>query len=210
MFWITSDTHFGHQLMTKYRPWDTVEEHDAALIANWNRVVGEDDTVLHQGDVVMGLRRENLPVMERLNGRHVLIPGNHDNCSSTFKPRQREGGMKLYGEYFTILPEIVEIPVNDEMQAVFSHYPPAEIPDHGDEDRYPDQRPLDNGTAWFFHGHTHDEQAKQYLKTGSVALQVGVDANDFAPVDLYELMRSVSIYPHEATRVLEHLQEAIG
>jgi calcineurin-like phosphoesterase family protein len=42
-----SDTHFGHTNICNFtnydgsplRPWDIIEEHDAALIENWNRVV---------------------------------------------------------------------------------------------------------------------------------------------------------------------------
>ena len=45
--WFTSDLHFGHKNIIKYcrRPWATTAEMDAALIENWNAVVGKDDDV---------------------------------------------------------------------------------------------------------------------------------------------------------------------
>lgn len=74
--WVIADPHFGHALMTKLRPWDTIEEHDEALIANWNSVVGESDRVYVLGDVAMN--RRCLPTIGRCNGKKVLIKGNHD------------------------------------------------------------------------------------------------------------------------------------
>lgn len=81
---LVSDTHWGHQGMvkflradgTKLRPWDTTEEMDEAMIANWNRVVSPKDKVYHLGDVV--INRRALKTLERLNGDKVLIKGNHD------------------------------------------------------------------------------------------------------------------------------------
>lgn len=73
---LASDTHLGHRLMGRTRPWDTLEEHDEAIIDNWNKVVGPKDLVWHLGDVVMN--RNKLPMVARLNGRKKLVMGNHD------------------------------------------------------------------------------------------------------------------------------------
>ena len=81
---LTSDTHFGHLGVTKFlredgtklRPWDSVEEMDEALVANWNNVVRPNDKVYHLGDVV--INRKALHTLHRLNGEKVLIKGNHD------------------------------------------------------------------------------------------------------------------------------------
>jgi calcineurin-like phosphoesterase family protein len=74
------DTHFGHRGILKYegekRPFQTLEEHDEALITNWNSVVKEDDKVYHVGDFC--LNRSALSIAKRLNGRKILIMGNHD------------------------------------------------------------------------------------------------------------------------------------
>lgn len=73
---IASDTHLGHRLMERTRPWDTLEEHDEGIIDNWNKVVGSKDLVWHLGDVCMN--RNKLHLAGRLNGRKKLILGNHD------------------------------------------------------------------------------------------------------------------------------------
>lgn len=81
---VVSDTHFGHALMatgrhedgTPLRPWQTVEEHDEALIDRWNAVVQPHDRVYHLGDVTM--KKRGLPQLARLHGRKCLIKGNHD------------------------------------------------------------------------------------------------------------------------------------
>lgn len=81
---LVADTHFGHRNIltfrrsdgTPLRPYATIEEHDEALVENWNRVVGPHDKVYHLGDVV--INRRALATMARLNGDKVLIKGNHD------------------------------------------------------------------------------------------------------------------------------------
>ena len=82
---LISDTHFGHtntwQKFTledgsPLRPFTSTEEMDEAMVDNWNRVVRPKDTVYHLGDVVIA--RRNLETVKRLNGRKILIRGNHD------------------------------------------------------------------------------------------------------------------------------------
>lgn len=82
---LISDTHFGHRGICEFmrmdgitplRPWNNVDEMDAALIANWNSVVKSNDSIYHLGDVVMN--RRHLATIKLLNGRKKLILGNHD------------------------------------------------------------------------------------------------------------------------------------
>lgn len=48
-----SDLHFGHKNVLAYdnREFSSIEEHDKALIDNWNSVVGTDDDVWVLGDI---------------------------------------------------------------------------------------------------------------------------------------------------------------
>lgn len=82
--YFTSDTHFNHTNILTYcaRPWSTVEEMNEGLIQNWNEVVGPEDTVYHLGDFAMGNRKLIPEILSRLNGRIVLVRGNHDFSKS--------------------------------------------------------------------------------------------------------------------------------
>jgi calcineurin-like phosphoesterase family protein len=81
---VTSDHHFGHERMCsflrpngeKVRPWSCAAEMDEALIERWNAVVGPSDKVYHLGDVA--IPRSGLQALTRLNGKKILIRGNHD------------------------------------------------------------------------------------------------------------------------------------
>ena len=80
---VISDTHFGHSnILTfehngnKVREFDSVDHMDETMIENWNRVVRPVDRVYHLGDIVMN--RRCMPILDRLNGKKVLIKGNHD------------------------------------------------------------------------------------------------------------------------------------
>lgn len=75
------DTHFGHKSIIKWQEerkhFETIEEHDQALVDNWNSVVGKKDIVWHLGDVVWS--RGALHYLDQLNGQKYLVLGNHDN-----------------------------------------------------------------------------------------------------------------------------------
>lgn len=79
---IISDTHFGDDgSIVKYegRPFRNGDEMREALIANWNQTVDVQDTVYHLGDFACGLTKEEITaIADRLNGRKILIMGNHD------------------------------------------------------------------------------------------------------------------------------------
>lgn len=80
----TGDTHFGHEgiigpRMTRPRPFPDIRAHDEALIAAWNAVVGPGDEVFHLGDFALGKGGGAAEeTFHRLNGRKILIVGNHD------------------------------------------------------------------------------------------------------------------------------------
>lgn len=76
----TSDLHFCHSNILKFcsRPFNSIEEMDEALIANWNSVVRENDIVFDLGDFAFAPNWRWKEILERLNGVHYLIMGNHD------------------------------------------------------------------------------------------------------------------------------------
>lgn len=82
---VISDTHFGHTNSwekfkladgSPLRPFSSTEEMDETMIERWNAKVSPQDTVYHLGDVV--INKKSLPLVKRLNGRKILVRGNHD------------------------------------------------------------------------------------------------------------------------------------
>ena len=78
--WFTSDTHFCHENIIRFcdRPFKNAEHMNSVLVDNWNSVVPSDGIVFHLGDFCHGGSAEWSRLLDRLNGRIVLILGNHD------------------------------------------------------------------------------------------------------------------------------------
>ncbi len=107
-----SDTHFSHTniLHFDHRPWLTIEEHDKALIENWNNAVTNQDTIYILGDFHWGKEYDWIDVLEQLNGNKVLIRGNHDIMPQKSK------------KYFQDIKDYKEIDDNGR-KVVLCHYP---------------------------------------------------------------------------------------
>ncbi len=76
----TGCTHYGHANIIKLcnRPYSSVEEMDEVLVENHNKIVKKDDIVYHHGDFSYKSRQDNTDILKRLNGKIILIQGNHD------------------------------------------------------------------------------------------------------------------------------------
>jgi calcineurin-like phosphoesterase family protein len=76
---VTSDHHF-YLWKTQFGGvfGESSEEDDARHIELWNSVVGKDDLVLYVGDFCDGEIASLEALHKKLNGRKVLIKGNHD------------------------------------------------------------------------------------------------------------------------------------
>lgn len=58
------------------------------MLSEWVRFVGDDDTILHLGDVCMGKQgnaKRWMQVIGRMPGRKLLILGNHDGRRSMYE-----------------------------------------------------------------------------------------------------------------------------
>jgi len=124
----TADNHFGHDNIRVYcnRPFDTVEEMDAEMVIRWNSVVGPRDNIYILGDFAWG---DAGPYLKQLNGRKILIMGNHD-----------EGPL----DDFTLVYDLLDIKL-DKQRLVLCHYKIQVWNRWG------------NG-AWHLYGHSHGTQ----------------------------------------------------
>lgn len=81
MVHFTADTHFNHTKMIEYcnRPFCSKEDMNAHLTARWNTIVEPTDTVFHLGDFSLYQNRAaRAALIHSLNGRIILVKGNHD------------------------------------------------------------------------------------------------------------------------------------
>lgn len=172
----TSDTHFGHKNIINFseRPFTNHETMDDALIRNWNSIVPIDGIVYHLGDFSFHNAQHSKYILEQLNGKVILIQGNHDKCTS----------------YFKEIHDVLRLKVLDDLgtfgkytQIILSHFPFA----IWDKKHY---------GSWHCHGHSHgtytpvtncsDHHFKDlphdlFFKYNKI-LDVGVDVWDYKPV----------------------------
>ena len=78
--YVISDNHFGHFNIIKYtnRPFENVEEMDNYMISQWNKTVTNEDTIIHCGDFAFGDSEAIMNYTKQLNGKKILVMGNHD------------------------------------------------------------------------------------------------------------------------------------
>lgn len=85
MNWFTSDLHINHENIIKYcsRPFENVNEMNEEMVKRWNERVTPDDTIYVVGDMFLGKPENAVPIIKRLNGKKVLVLGNHDRSPRT-------------------------------------------------------------------------------------------------------------------------------
>lgn len=158
-------THFGHANMyTKFvddegnpvRPeFKSAEEADEAMVERWNSVVRPKDRVYHLGDVAVP--RKSLQILDRLNGRLVLIKGNHD----IFK-------LSDYSRF-------------DDIRAVhkLDKFYLSHIPMHVDS--------IPHWCQGNIHAHTHLRRVKKDGQLDHRYFSVSVEWIDYTPIEFSEL-----------------------
>jgi calcineurin-like phosphoesterase family protein len=72
-----ADLHLGHANMAKMRKFQDEFYHDEYIVDQWNSVVDKRDLTYILGDVTME-NSKNYYKLNSLNGRKVVILGNHD------------------------------------------------------------------------------------------------------------------------------------
>ena len=195
MDYFTADLHLGHKRINELagRPFESVEEMNETIIKRWNQTVSKDDSVFVLGDIVMGNFKENIKLIELLNGNKYMVAGNHDRIfvGNTDYSKRREEFVKAYQDVgFKIISDGPPCfynggyMLNRQMFKVkfnVSHFPYSG--DSHDEDRYVDFRPeFVPYSPWLIHGHVHER-----WKVDGYQINVGVDVWDFTPVSLQQI-----------------------
>ena len=117
MQFFCSDPHFGHTNVLAYdnRPFSTIEEHDEALVSNFNKVVGSEDDLYILGDFSFHKDINKIrEIISSLNGKKHLIIGNHD--TKIIKDRDT---MMMFNE----VTDYKELYIDKHCTLILSHYP---------------------------------------------------------------------------------------
>lgn len=119
--WCWSDIHWGHKNIIKYaeghRPFHSVEDMDAAFIANYLAVVKPEDIVIFGGDIGFKSEAAINEILHQLPGYKIHIIGNHDihRDGKVYKLHMDEQWLCYALEY-------------DGVQLLFTHYPMDKVP----------------------------------------------------------------------------------
>ena len=184
--WFTSDQHFGHRNVLRFchRPFDDIKQMGQALIDNWNNVVNDDDICFILGDMCwFESRHEVKKIMNKLKGKTIyVVPGNHCTRKS----------YELCDERIVLLDDISAIYLRHEgcekiFKEIFvSHMPLMTWPHR------------ERGAINLF-GHIHSgplvtNDADQDLPLWEgLQYDVGVDNNDYTPVEIDDILDELSI-----------------
>ena len=168
----TSDLHLGHRAVIDMcsRPFPSVEEMNAKLIESINARVKGNDTLWILGDVSYRINREEAEALLRqIRCKDVrLVRGNHDKDWS---------GNDLFAE----VCDYKELKL-DGRRVCLMHYPITSW------------NGMHRGSV-HLHGHSHN--APEYNLTnvmdGRLLWDVGVDANQYAPISWKEIRDSLLI-----------------
>ncbi len=160
--YVTSDQHFGHAAARGFyrRPFPSVREMDAAMIAAWNDVVHAEDEVWHLGDFAVKQPPSRVAdLLASLHGAKHLVTGNNDDAAV----RTASG--------WSSIQAYAELQV-DGARLVLCHYP------------FRSWHDMAKG-AVNLHGHSHGR-----LKPVPRQHDVGVDACGFAPKVIINLLKA--------------------
>ncbi len=175
----TSDTHFSHANIMKYcnRPWSNVEDMNETLINNWNKVVNKDSIIFHLGDFAWG--NNWMPILNQLNGRKILILGNHD------LKNKDSNALKNGFEYVC-----QQLYINVEHRKVILNHCPLLC--YGGTYRQDDDK------VYQLFGHVHSGpyssnglDVERLVNLFPTQYDVGVDNNDFTPISWHDVNEKI-------------------
>lgn len=143
MFYYYSDTHLHHENVLRFdrRPFRSMREMNNAIIERWNERVTDEDTVYILGDFIWLQESEWPRIVSQLNGRKVLIRGNHDPKMFSKETRR----------LFVDIRDKMEI-TDSGRHVIMSHYP--ELCYRGDYDP----------NCYMLYGHVHNSREAAYIR----------------------------------------------
>lgn len=177
--WVTSDLHLGHNKSFIYesRGFQSIEEHDQAIIENWNSLVSWDDEVWCLGDLMLNDNEGGIHKINQLAGKIYIIAGNHDTTNR----------IQMYAN---IRPTILTMGLARRIEHqgysfYLSHYPTI-------CSNYDDNKPLHRKVISLC-GHRHISDPFYDMDKG-IIYHVELDAHDNKPCLLDDIIQDIIKY----------------
>lgn len=175
MDYFTSDLHIGHDrdFIYKSRGFDSIKDHDSAILTNWNNIVAPSDTVYILGDLCMHSdNKEWDRIYKKLNGHKKFIIGNHDT----------DNKIKMYIEDYNMdnLGLAAIFKYSKRITFYLSHYPTLVA--NKDDKRF----------FWNLSGHTHSRNKFQFGE--NCVYNVAMDAHMCTPVSIEQIIIDIRNY----------------
>lgn len=185
----TSDLHIGHRNVLVFcnRPFLDIKDMSRGLIENWNRVVGENDIVFDLGDMFwFDSRHEIKTFINKLNGTIYKVPGNHDMDIETLFQLCSPGKVVLLDDINQVFVSGLDPDKpSKQLELWVSHMPMATWPH------------FEHAPSFFGHIHSGPLSSNAvdvpgrdlFLKKNMY--DVGVDNNDYTPVELQYALQKI-------------------
>lgn len=197
--WFTSDLHFSHFNVIRYcgRPFSNAEEMNESLVSFWNSKVKEEDTIYCVGDFSLSASAVE-KYTSRLNGKKILILGNHDYPHPAHqkgkKPDLRKYWTEKYMEWgWSEVSLDSKISLGNK-EVRLSHLPyKGTFPSDSHSTpvpRYESLRLEDDGILLIC-GHVHEKWKHKITDKGTLMVNVGVDVWGMSPVSEEELCQYI-------------------
>ncbi len=165
----TSDNHFGHANIIKHcdRPFKDAHHMNVEMTDRWNAVVRPDQTVFHIGDFAFR-GRDAQHYLDMLNGKVILIRGNHDRPNND--------------KFFHEVHDLAELVVDKDQRIIMCHYA---------------MRTWNHSFrgSWMIHGHSHGTLP---LLMDRKSLDMGVDCWNYTPISYPQLAAAMALHGQEA------------
>ena len=176
---LISDNHFNHWNINKYcnRGFNSLAEMNTTMIKKWNNIVRQKDIVIIVGDLVFtkGDSNEIKNIIKVLNGRKILVKGNHDRKSNLF---YLTNGIDFICEKF-------EWNFNNK-KILFIHNPHLIDPIEFVKYKY------------IIHGHQHNAVPFIQKKQKCICVNVSTEHINYTPLNLITLLNKLKQGYHES------------
>ena len=179
----------NREFLYKPRGFTSIEEHDAVIVENWNKVIKYNDCVFLLGDLMLNDNESGIKKLNMLNGTIYYIRGNHCSNARCVMYEKQTNMHPLCGSFFTSWASLEKI---KGYSLYLSHYPTMV---GSLEDMSPLSKRLIN-----LHGHLHTKN--KFYQDIPFMYNVALDAHNNTPVSFDEIVADIEAKKDECLAML--------